>query len=130
MEFSQVVKSRYSCRNFSDNRECLQDGGKNAFLCGATAFVALFESMPDNIRCEKYGNDRFVKYDVGQMAAYLTLCAKTRGWIAASSAGSTKKNCVKTRVWKSRARSSSRSVTPQKRRRAKRRKPRKNAAPH
>lgn len=119
MEFSQVVKSRYSCRNFSDKRvsketlykiigealnapsakntqpwqfyvtytdetnakirECLQDGGKNIFLNGATAFVALFESMPDNIRCEKFGNDRFVKYDVGQMAAYLTLCAKNAG---------------------------------------------------
>ena len=119
MEFSQVVKSRYSCRNFSDERvsketlykiigealnapsakntqpwqfyvtytdetnakirECLQDGGKNIFLNGATAFVALFESMPDNIRCEKFGNDRFVKYDVGQMAAYLTLCAKNAG---------------------------------------------------
>ena len=119
MEFSQVVKSRYSCRNFSDKRvsketlykiigealnapsakntqpwqfyvtytdetnakirECLQDGGKNLFLNGATAFVVLFESMPDNIRCEKFGNDRFVQYDVGQMAAYLTLCAKNAG---------------------------------------------------
>ena len=119
MEFSQVVKSRYSCRNFSDKRvsketlykiigealnapsakntqpwefyvtytdesnakirECLQDNGKNLFLNGATAFIALFESLPDNIRCEKYGNDRFVKYDVGQMAAYLTLCAKNAG---------------------------------------------------
>lgn len=60
-------------------RACLQDGGKNAFLCGATAFIAIFEKMPDNIDCEKYGNDRFVKYDVGQAAAYLTLAAKNAG---------------------------------------------------
>ena len=119
MEFSELVKSRYSCRNFSDKpvtketlykivgealnapsakntqpwefyvtytdeanakiRECLQDGGKHAFLNGATAFVAIFETVPNNINCEKYGNDRFVKYDVGQAAAYFTLAAKNAG---------------------------------------------------
>ena len=119
MEFSELVKSRYSCRNYSEKRvsketlykmigealnapsakntqpwefyvtytneanakirECLQDGGKNAFLNGATAFIAIFENTPSVIDCEKYGNDRFVKYDIGQVAAYITLAAKNAG---------------------------------------------------
>lgn len=60
-------------------RACLQDNGKNGFLSAAPAFIAIFEETPDNIACEKYGNDRFVKYDVGQAAAYLTLGAKNAG---------------------------------------------------
>lgn len=60
-------------------RACLQDNGKNGFLSAAPAFIAIFEENPDNIACEKYGNDRFVKYDVGQAAAYLTLSAKNAG---------------------------------------------------
>lgn len=119
MEFSELVKSRYACRNFSTRavekellyriigeamnapsakntqpwefyvsceeetnekiRSCLQDNGKNGFLSAASAFIAIFEEAPDNIACEKYGNDRFVKYDVGQVAAYLTLSAKNEG---------------------------------------------------
>lgn len=119
MKFSQLITSRYACRNFSSRavekellykivgeamnapsakntqpwefyvtyeaeenakiRECLQDGGKNAFLNGAAAFIAIFEDTPDNIACEKYGNDRFVKYDIGEVTAYLTLCAKNAG---------------------------------------------------
>ncbi|MGN1061507.1 MAG: nitroreductase family protein [Candidatus Scatosoma sp.] len=119
MEYSELVKRRYACRNFSSRavekellykivseamnapsakntqpwkfyvsceeetngkiRSCLQDNGKNGFLSSAPAFIAIFEEMPDNIACEKYGNDRFVKYDVGQVAAYLTLSAKNEG---------------------------------------------------
>lgn len=119
MEFSELITSRYACRNFSSRavekellykivgeamnapsakntqpwefyvsceeetnvkiRACLQDNGKNGFLSAAPAFIAIFEEIPDNIACEKYGNDRFVKYDVGQVAAYLTLSAKNAG---------------------------------------------------
>ena len=119
MEFSELVKSRYSCRKYSKKRvdkdliyeiikeslnapsakntqpwefyvaysaedcakicNCLQDKGRNAFLNGTTAFIAVFENVPNVINCEKYGNDRFVKYDVGQSVAYLTLCAKNKG---------------------------------------------------
>lgn len=69
----------YEAEENAKIRECLQDGGKHAFLNGAAAFIAIFEDTPDNIACEKYGNDRFVKYDVGEVAAYLTLCAKNAG---------------------------------------------------
>lgn len=62
-------------------RACLQDNGKNGFLSAAPAFIAIFDEIPDNIACEKYGNDRFVKYDVGQAAAYLTLSAKNAGGV-------------------------------------------------
>ena len=119
MEFSELITSRYACRNFSSRaaekellykivgeamnapsakntqpwefyvsceeetnakiRTCLQDNGKNGFLTAAPAFIAIFEEIPDNIACEKYGNERFVKYDVGQVAAYLTLSAKNAG---------------------------------------------------
>ena len=60
-------------------RACLQDDGRNAFLKGAPAFIVLFEEQPDNIACSKYGNDRFVKYDVGEVCAYITLSAKNKG---------------------------------------------------
>lgn len=119
MEFSELIKNRYSCRAYAARkvekeliykivgeainapsakntqpwefyvsceeetnekiRSCLQDNGKNGFLSSAPAFIAIFEEAPDNIACEKYGNDRFVKYDVGQVAAYLTLSAKNKG---------------------------------------------------
>ena len=119
MEFSELIKDRYSCRAYAARkvekkllykivgeainapsakntqpwefyvsceeetnekiRSCLQDNGKNGFLSAASAFIAIFEEAPDNIACEKYGNDRFVKYDVGQVAAYLTLSAKNAG---------------------------------------------------
>lgn len=60
-------------------RACLTDSGRNPFLASAPAFIAIFETEPDTIACEKYGNDRFVKYDIGEVTAYLTLAAKDRG---------------------------------------------------
>ena len=119
MEFSELVKKRYSCRAYAEKkvdknllytiigeainapsakntqpwefyvsceeetsgkiRACLQDSGKNGFLSSAPAFIAIFENEPENIVCERYGNDRFVKYDVGEITAYLTLSAKNKG---------------------------------------------------
>ncbi len=58
---------------------CLQDDGKHAFLNNASAFILLLEQEPTVIACERYGNDHFVQYDVGQACAYLTLAAKARG---------------------------------------------------
>ncbi len=58
---------------------CLQDDGKHAFLNDASAFVLLLEEEPTVIACERYGNDHFVPYDVGEACAYLTLAAKARG---------------------------------------------------
>lgn len=60
-------------------RECLQDDGKNGFLSAAPSFIAVFENTPANIACPKYDNERFVKYDVGEIVAYLTLSAKNAG---------------------------------------------------
>ncbi len=58
---------------------CLQDDGKHAFLNQASAFILLLEEEPTVIACDKYGNDHFVPYDVGEACAYLTLAAKNRG---------------------------------------------------
>ena len=69
----------YSAEDCAKICDCLQDNGRNAFLNGASAFIAIFENVPNVINCEKYGNDRFVKYDVGQVVAYITLCAKDKG---------------------------------------------------
>ena len=57
----------------------LSDDNKHAFLQNASAFILIYEKMPDCIKCSKYGNDRFVPYDVGQMLAYFTLSAKNKG---------------------------------------------------
>ena len=43
----------YEAEENAKIRECLQDGGKHAFLNGAAAFIAIFEDTPDNIACEK-----------------------------------------------------------------------------
>ena len=119
MEFSELIKSRYSCRAFSDRkvsanllyellsnainapsaknsqpwvfyvayqkeqadkiRACLCDEGRNAFLSDVPAFIVLLEKEPQNITCSKYSNDRFVKYDIGEICAYITLSAKNIG---------------------------------------------------
>ncbi len=62
-------------------KACLQREGKNVFLDKAAAYVALVEIGADLKAgvTEKLRGDFFVKYDVGELAAYLTLAAKSRG---------------------------------------------------
>lgn len=63
-------------------KNCLQDGGKNKFLDGAQAFVAVFEAggVKLNAGTEvKFAADHFIEYDVGEFIAYLTLSAKDKG---------------------------------------------------
>ena len=69
----------------SDNekmRKCLQDGGKNGFLNGAQAFVAVYEKGGIKLNAgteTKFAGSRFTEYDVGEFVAYLTLAAKDKG---------------------------------------------------
>ncbi len=119
--FEKLVKTRQSCRDFSDKpvekekilklaklamlapsacnsqpwkmycvtdmdkvkavTKCLQEKGRNTFLSGAKAYIAVSEKQatlkPD---VEKiFDGYHFVKYDVGELIAYLTLGAKALG---------------------------------------------------
>lgn len=59
----------------------LQDGGANAFASSAKAFFVLAEKnavLKPGIQ-GKIDNNRFVKYDIGELAAYVTLAAKAKG---------------------------------------------------
>lgn len=63
-------------------KNCLQDGGKNKFLDGAKAFIAVYESggIKLNAGTEvKFSADHFSEYDAGEFIAYLTLSAKDKG---------------------------------------------------
>lgn len=119
--FEKLVKTRQSCRDFSDRqidkatldkimelsmlapsacnsqpwrmvcvcqdqsvtavRECLQVKGHNKFLDGAKAYIAVVNktaTLKDTIQ-SKFDRNRFVKYDVGELIAYITLTAKSLG---------------------------------------------------
>jgi nitroreductase len=61
--------------------ESLQDHGMNKFLSDAPAFVVVTEkcaTLRPNSRL-KYSGGHFVKYDIGEMVAYLTLAAESHG---------------------------------------------------
>ena len=62
-------------------RENLQIAGRNTFLNGAKAFIAIAEKVatlkPDTMK--RFDRNRFVKYDVGELIAYLTLGAESLG---------------------------------------------------
>ncbi len=61
--------------------ECLQDLGLNKFTSKARAFIAISEKTP-HLRPDaekRISRDFFVKYDVGEVVAYLTLGAKAKG---------------------------------------------------
>ncbi len=119
--FEKLVKTRQSCRDFSDKpvekekldklmdlarltpsacnsqpwtmhcvhtkeavdavRECLQFQGHNPFLSGAKAFIALSEKQATlkSFVSGRFDRNRFVKYDIGELVAYLTLGAKALG---------------------------------------------------
>lgn len=62
-------------------RECLQVNGHNKFLDGAKAYIAVVNKnakLKESIE-SKFDRNRFVKYDVGELVAYLTLTAKSMG---------------------------------------------------
>lgn len=62
-------------------RNALTDAGKNTFLKNAKAFIAVAEKiMPlkeDVLR--RFSPNHFVKYDVGEIIAYVTLAAESLG---------------------------------------------------
>lgn len=59
----------------------MQNEGKNSFLSEAKAFIVLSEVVRPLLSTvkNKNGNAHFVKYDVGELAAYVTLAAKAAG---------------------------------------------------
>ncbi len=61
--------------------EALTDGGRNAFLSKAKAYVVLSEKaapLKEDV-VKRYSLSHFIKYDVGELAAYLTLTAESMG---------------------------------------------------
>ncbi len=120
-KFSELVKRRQSCREFSDKlldeslvkeiaqlamlapSACnsqpwkmylvtdvekvqkvtlsLQERGHNLFLSGAKAYIVITEKQAtykDNIT-NKFDRFHFVKYDIGELVAYITLGAESMG---------------------------------------------------
>ena len=60
----------------------LTEGGRNAFLKKAKAVIVVTEKDADNLKEDvkrRFSLDYFVKYDVGELIAYLTLGAKSIG---------------------------------------------------
>ena len=63
-------------------RKCLQEDGKNAFLDNAQAFIAVYNTDDITLKASvaaKFPSSHFVKYDIGEFIAYITLAAKDRG---------------------------------------------------
>ena len=62
-------------------KKALQRSGRNKFLEKAKAVIAVTEKAttlkPDVLKF--FGLDHFVKYDVGELVAYITLAAKSMG---------------------------------------------------
>lgn len=61
--------------------ECLQEKGHNKFLNSAKAYIAVVNKnakLKETIE-SKFDRNRFVKYDVGELIAYITLTAKSLG---------------------------------------------------
>lgn len=62
-------------------RKNLQIAGRNTFLNGAKAFIAVVEKVA-TLKADvqsKFDRNRFVKYDVGELIAYITLTAQSLG---------------------------------------------------
>ena len=80
---SQPWKMLCACQNdgVTAIKECLQERGHNKFLDGAKAFIAVVNktaTLKETIQ-SKFDRNRFVKYDVGELIAYITLTAKSLG---------------------------------------------------
>ncbi len=59
----------------------LQERGRNEFVSGAKAFIVISEKMPrlkPDVE-KRFDRNHFVKYDIGELVAYLTLSAKAKG---------------------------------------------------
>ena len=59
----------------------LQDRGHNAFADGAKAFIVISEkdaALKESISA-RFRSDHFVKYDIGELTAYITLAAESLG---------------------------------------------------
>lgn len=53
--------------------------GHNKFLSGAKAFIALAEKQATLKPGVRFDRNHFVKYDIGELIAYITLTAKSMG---------------------------------------------------
>lgn len=59
----------------------LQDRGHNSFADGAKAFIVISEkdaTLKESIST-RFRSDHFVKYDIGELTAYITLAAESMG---------------------------------------------------
>ncbi len=67
--------------NLNKVAKCLQEGGRNAFTSKAKAFIVIAErNMPlKKDISEKFSEGHFVKYDIGEFIAYLTLALESEG---------------------------------------------------
>ena len=61
--------------------QSLQDNGRNAFLSKAGGYIVVSGTKARLLKdvVHKYDEMHFVKYDVGQTLAYITLCAESMG---------------------------------------------------
>lgn len=64
-----------------DVAKCAQDLGMNKFASDAAAFIVVTDAEPVLMRGSerRFAPDHFVKYDVGELVAYLTLAAQDEG---------------------------------------------------
>ncbi len=70
--------------------DALTEGDRNLFLKKAKAFLVLAETdavMKEDVK-KRFSTDKFVKYDIGELTAYLTLALKEQdldsciiGWV-------------------------------------------------
>ena len=63
-------------------KKCLQNNGRNAFLDGAKAYIAVYSTEKVQLKADvesKFPLSHFVEYDIGEFVAYLTLAAKDNG---------------------------------------------------
>jgi len=58
---------------------CLQDDGVNAFTSKAKGFICITEQDAVLREGVNYSPNHFVKYDIGELIAYITLTAKSLG---------------------------------------------------
>ena len=61
--------------------QSVSDGGVNSFASSAKAFFVVAEKTASLKKGaeEKFGRNHFVKYDIGELIAYITLAAKAKG---------------------------------------------------
>lgn len=58
---------------------CIQDGGINLFTSKAKGFICITEQDAVLRNGIRYSPSHFVKYDIGELIAYITLTAKSLG---------------------------------------------------